>query len=92
MVATCAGSWLHPQSTGYARGDEERIRDAGAAAHVRREADRILSLCINTSLAVGRPDPRLDMFTEPGDPDVELDGLTADQAGAVCVHAVIQPR
>src|SRR2546430_15375316 len=38
-------------------------------AEMRREADRILSLCVNASLAVGRPDPRLDIFTQPGDPN-----------------------
>src|SRR2546423_1048787 len=38
-------------------------------AEMRREADRILALCINASLAVGKPDPRLDMFRQPGDAD-----------------------
>jgi hypothetical protein len=34
-----------------------------------READRIRAFCINASLAVGRRDPRLDIFVEENDPE-----------------------
>jgi ectoine hydroxylase len=36
---------------------------------MRREADRILALCVNASLATGRRDTRLDVSKSAGDPE-----------------------
>src|SRR5690349_22535975 len=48
----------------------EGVFDAEEIARMREEADRILMLCINTSLALGNRDPRLDVSIEEGATEV----------------------